>query len=157
MTRSKKSSLPNNSPSSDFGASETLTPEDAPTVSIAEDGPDAQIAALGAKRDELSQSLEAVNAERDNLRRRADSLTREIDQLTVQLEALAPKQKTTHAILAYIHKQQEIRVARAERLNALMQAGVDASELISTVAPIDAAMASRRRRGTARPQYPRMA
>ena len=107
---------------------------------------------LRAACDEQSK----VQAEIFQLQQRERDLARQIDSLATKLERLEPEAGQAHAarVRDYLDRQKEITAGRRQREQQLLAAGAEPGEIIVHRAPIDGAMAQRRR-GQDRPDLRR--
>lgn len=116
----------------------------------------AKIQEMETRRAILTEELSAIQRERHALQQREAELGREIDLLTGRIDPLLKQESEADGILAYIRKQNEVREQKALRVQSLLTAGVDPSELRKPMSAIDAALARNRKRGGQRPDYPKV-
>ena len=76
-----------------------------------------------------------------------------VDRLILAVAKAEPPQTTANVIRDYIDRQNEERAKRAERRNALLDAGIDPEELRDAVAPLTGILARNRRRAKRAEQF----
>lgn len=117
-------------------------PETASATPVAVDPLEQLRAELNAAKAELADA-ETV---RLAAQRRESELRARVDRLILAVAKAEPPQTTANVIRDYIDRQNEERAKRAERRNALLDAGIDPEELRDAVAPLTGILASKRRR-----------
>lgn len=139
---------------------EFVTPEPIETPVVAasvepviESAPVDPLQALYVQCDALKAEQIDVQRQIIALQEQDRRLAHKIDRLITQIENEAPKPSKAEPILSYIESSNRARQERHARTMALLTVA-DPSELVNQIAPIDAALAQSRRRGTNRPQFP---
>jgi hypothetical protein len=137
------------------GATPTVAP-DAPQLP-----PQDEVQAKHSKLSDLITELEGELAEKEaviakaklevtNGERERDAVNHQLSQLLVQRDNLPGHQANTKQIMDYIAGQNRIRLERHERNMELRRIGFNVKDL-QPKSPLDAAMARKNTRGTARP------
>lgn len=104
------------------------------------------VAALKAELEAAKTELALREAERQEAQRQEADARQRVDKLILAVAKVEPPQTTANVIRDYIDRQNEERAKRAERRNALLDAGIDPEELRDAVAPLTGMLASKRRR-----------
>ena len=122
----------------------------APVLVSSPESPTAQpldpVAALKAELNAAKAELADAEAVRLAAQRRESELRAHVDRLILAVAKAEPPQTTANVIRDYIDRQNEERAKRAERRNALLDAGIDPEEVRDAVAPLTGVLASKRRR-----------
>lgn len=109
---------------------------------------------LRAELRELCDEQSNVRAAIAELQLREKELTREIDLLAVRLEREDPRRPHAELVREYQERSKQIQAARVARERELLEAGAEPGEIVVQRAPIDTALAQRRK-GTDRPELRR--
>lgn len=116
----------------------------------------AKLAELEAEHASLLEEFTAIQRQRFELQQREAEIGRKMDRLTRAMTPLQKQESEADAIQAYIKRQNEVRLEKAQRVQSLLQVGVDPSEIRRPMSQIDAALARNRKRGGNRPEYPKV-
>lgn len=137
------------SPESGASTFSGAQPTEQPEVASGGTGSNA-LEALEAELAEAESDTQEIRQGLDYLKKKLKEATDREDTIRAKRDAALPKNGNALAIQDYFASQDKLRFERAQRAQALQQAGV--GELLKNLkSPIDAAMARKNTRGAGRP------